>query len=194
MIVGDWTPSEKQPLASLHRRFVDSLDGLVMTELTDETANMKPLDLECCSPLPRLLRLYVFNCTDHPSERKAGDYRIQLRLPGQRRRQRGRLELDGDHLILLAGYIAEFTVFVLWDANAHADFPYSKGVQVGASTVHEAAIRGMGEQQRGVRSAGYEERVLAVRADKLVDGIQRREKLTLMSLLERPVPDVIWED
>jgi hypothetical protein len=185
--VEGWTPSEKQPLVDLHRRFVDCLGSFVATELTPMTAGAKPLDLTCGPPLPRSLRLYVFNCTDHPSERKAGDYRIQLRLPGQHRRQRSRLELEMSRLVLLAGYVAEFDVFVLWDANAHAEFPYSKGVQVSAPTVHEAAIRGMGEQRRGVRrGGGYLERVLAVRADKLVDGIQRRKELTQLSLLESP--------
>lgn len=149
----------------------------------------KPLDLECRSPLPRNLRLYVFNCTDHPSERKAGDYRIQLRLPGQPRRERGQLAMQAGVLVLLAGYVAEFDVFVFWDANAHQEFPYSKGIQVGAHTVHAAAIRGQSEQHRDVRGGGrYPESVLAVRTDHLLAGLRRREELTRQSLLDPGVP------
>lgn len=169
---------------ALYRRFVDGLGDAVMTDLTKVSMTSKPLDLVCRPPLPRNVRVYLFNCTDHPSERKAGDYRIQLRLPGQQRRQRGQLSLDPGFLVLLAGYIAEFDVFVFWDAPAHSEFPYSKGIQVGASTVHQAAIRGRCEQRRGVRRrAGYLEQVVAVRADRLLEGLQRREELTRLSLL-----------
>lgn len=182
--VGAWTPSEKQPLPVLYRRFVDGLQDTVITDLDTASMTSKPLDLVCRPPLPRNVRLYVFNCTDHPSERKAGDYRIQLRLPRQQTRQRGQLALEPGFLVLLAGYVAEFDVFVLWDANAHSDFPYSKGIQVGAPTVHQAAIHGQGQQRRGMRRGrGYIERVLAVRTDRLLEGLQRREELTRLSLL-----------
>jgi hypothetical protein len=187
--VGGWTPSEKQSLPALHRRFVGGLGDIVATDLADAAMTTKPLDLECRSPLPRNLRLYVFNCTDHPSERKAGDYRIQLRLPGQARRERGRLAMQAGVLVLLAGYVAEFDVFVFWDAHAHEEFPYSKGIQVAAHTVHEAAIRGQSEQRRDVRGGGgYAESVLAVRTDHLPSGLRRREELTRQSLLDSDAP------
>lgn len=179
-----WTPSERQPLYLLHHRFLSGLGDGVVTAPRGEDLARKPLEITCRPPLPHRLRLYVFNCTDHPSERKAGDYRIQLRLPGQQRRQRGELKLDADSLVLLVGYVVEFDVFVFWDVHAHAEFPYSKGIQVGALTVHHAAIYGYEEQRRDVRGNGYVERVLAVRADHLVDGVQQREHLTRQSLLD----------
>jgi hypothetical protein len=176
-------------LPALHRRFVAGLGDVVATDLAGAPMTTKPLDLECRSPLPRNLRLYVFNCTDHPSERKAGDYRIQLRLPGQARRERGRLAMEAGVLVLLAGYVAEFDVFVFWDAHAHQEFPYSKGIQVAAHTVHEAAIRGQSEQRRDVRGGGgYAESVLAVRTDHLPSGLRRREELTRQSLLDSDLP------
>lgn len=178
-------------MSALYQRFVEGLGDTVITDLAAVSMTSKPLDLLCRPPLPRSVRLYVFNCTDHPSERKAGDYRIQLRLPGQQRRQRGQLSLDAGFLVLLAGYVAEFDVFVLWDANAHSEFPYSKGIQVGAPTVHLAAIHGYGEQQRGVRrSGGYAERVLAVRTEYLLEGLRRRIELTRLSLLGPAAPSV----
>jgi hypothetical protein len=176
-------------LPTLHRRFIEGLADTVITDPATISLATKPLDLRCRPPLPRNVRLYVFNCTDHPSERKAGDYRIQLRLPGQQRRERGRLDMQPGVLVLLAGYVAEFDVFVFWDANAHQEFPYSKGIQVGAHTVHEAAIRGLSEQRRDVRGGGgYAESVLAVRTDHLPGGLRRREELTRQSLLDPGVP------
>lgn len=166
----------------LHAAFVDALGAAVL--VNEDPSARKPLDLTCGSPLPRQVRAYLFNATDHPSERKSGDYRIQLRLPGQKAGDRGHLEVPSGGLLVLAGYVSEFEVFVLWDARAHEEFPYSKGVQVGASTVHQAAIRGLVEQERKIRSAGRTEVVLAARADHLLTAMQRREELTRLSLLE----------
>ncbi len=169
---------ERQPLPSLYRVFAEGLRDTLVTDLATVSLDAKPLDLACRPPLPSRVRLYIFNCTDHPSERRAGDYRIQLRLPGQRRRERGELALAPGAMLLLAGFVSEFDVFVLWDANAHQEFPYSKGVQVAAGTVHRAAIRGIAEQQRDIRGIGYREHVVAVRSDRLVEGIRRRQELS----------------
>lgn len=171
-------------MPQLHSTFIAALSSSATDP--DERVDMakKPLDLVCGPPLPGRLRVYLFNATDHPSERKSGDYRIQMRLAGQRAGERGRLEVPARGLLLLAGYVHEFEVFVLWDAGAHEEFPFSKGVQVGASTVHQAASAGVVEQERHIRSAGRQEVVVAARHDHLVAAIQRREELTRQSLLQ----------
>lgn len=192
MAVGEWVPSEKQSLQSLHRRFCAGLGDSLITDMSAASLKTKPLDLICRSPLPPRIRLYVFNATDHPSERKAGDYRIQLRLPGQERRHRGQLAMEPGVLLLLAGFVAEFDVFVMWDANAHQNFPYSKGIQVAATTVHQAAILGHAEQTRDVRGSGYREEVVAARTDRLVSGLQRREELSRIALLGEAVPEATF--
>lgn len=176
--------SERWSVEALHGHFCDGLGHLLATRPAVEALRTKPLDLETRTPLPPRLRLYLFNGTDHPSERKPGDYRIQLRLPGQRHQTRGQLAAEPGTLLLVAGYVPEFDVYVLWDARAHEEFPYSKGVQVGATTVHEAAIRGLAEQQRNVRSRGVLERVVAVRTDRLVEGLVQRERLSRQTLLQ----------
>lgn len=156
-----------------------------------EQLRHKPLDLLCRDPLPPRLRAYLFNCTDHPSERNAGDYRIQLRVPGQKRGQRGQFAHVAGVLLLVAGFVSEFDVFVLWDAHAHQNFPNSKGVQVASGTVHRAAIHGLAEQPREVRSAGYREQVIVARADRLVEGVRRRQDLTRESLLSDEKPGLV---
>lgn len=186
--VGEWRPSELLDVVSLHLRFREALGEAVQDIPVSEDLRRKPLDLDCDDPLPPRLRVYLFNCTDHPSERKAGDYRIQLRLAGQRARERGSLVHSAGALLLLVGFVSAFDVFVLWDAHAHQNFPFSKGIQVGASTVHQAAIHGLAEQQRDVRGAGYQEQVVAARADRLVQGVRRREDLSRNALLTDPLP------
>jgi len=131
--VGDETRSARLSVPDLHTVFVGALSGAATARGVRASATSKPLDLTCEPPLPRHLRVYLFNATDHPSERKPGDYRIQLRLPGQRAgeqgsRGAGRLEVPVGGLLLLAGYVSEFSVFVLWDASAQEQFRYSKGV------------------------------------------------------------------
>lgn len=181
--MGDQTRNARLTVPQLHSTFTAALSAAVGTGGDPANAASKPLDLTCGPPLPRQLRVYLFNATDHPSERKPGDYRIQMRLPGQRAGERGRLDVPARGLLLLAGYVSEFKVFVLWDASAHEQFPFSKGVQVGASTVHQAAITGLMEQERRIRSAGRQEVVVAARHDHLVAAIQRRDELTRQTLL-----------
>lgn len=143
----------------------------------------KPLELPSGEAGLTPLRVYIFNCTHHASERRVGDYRIQLRLPRQQRRTQGELVSDGESLLLLVGYVPEFDVFVLWDAYAHTSFPYSKGVQVAGDTIHEAAVSGIAEQLRTVRTSGYKEVVIAIRADQLPRGVELRRRRTRESLL-----------
>jgi hypothetical protein len=169
---------------ALHDQFCHSLEPLLQARPSLDAILRKPLDLYGRPPLPPRLRLYAFNATDHPSERRAGDYRIQLRLPGQAPRTRGHLAVGPGILTVLAGYVSEFDVFVLWDPRAHEAFPYSKGVQVAASTVHIAAIKGIAEQPRVIRSRLVSEVVIAVRSDHLVDGIVRREDTSRKGLLD----------
>lgn len=181
-VVG-WHPSERLSPAELHLRFCLALGRVLAEQPGDGALRTKPVSLVCQGPLPRRLRLYLFNATEHPSERRDGDYRIQLRLPGQRPRTRGALEMDWGELLVLSGYVAGFDVFVLWEPRAHQHFPYSKGVQVAASTVHRAAIHGLADQTRRVRTAGVSETVVAARSDRLVDGLQQREQLSRHGLL-----------
>ena len=186
--VGKWHPSERLDVVELHGRFVEALGSAVERAPTPDQLRRKPLDLWCCDQLPPNVRTYLFNCTDHPSERNAGDYRIQLHVPGQKRRQRGNFAHAAGVLVLVVGFVSEFDVFVLWDAHAHPNFPYSKGVQVASGTVHRAAYHGVAEQPREVRSVGYLEKVIAARTDRLVEGVRRRQELTHESLLGAEQP------
>jgi hypothetical protein len=99
--------------------------------------------------------------------------------------------MEAGVLVLLAGYVADLDVFVLWDANAHSDFAYSKGIQVGESTVHHTALRGVAMQRRGVRASSgkYDEYVVAARADYLIEGVRQRQYFTRRSLLGQEIPD-----
>jgi hypothetical protein len=196
--MADWTPSAKLPGPALYERFVGSLGSELVAKPSAAPDSVKPFDISCMPPLPPAVRVYLFNCTEHPTERRRGDYRIQLKLPGQRKGERGSLALEPNVFVLLAGYVAEFDVFVLWDAIVHSDFAFSKGVQVAAPAIHRAAIYGIGTQRRRVRpgSGTYIEQVVATRADRLEEGVLQRRRLTQQSLLGQlnPGEDVMIYD
>lgn len=189
--VPGWKSSVRLSSPELYERFVSSLGPELVSCPLSTPKSLKPFELACESPLPPVIRVYLFNCTEHPSERRQGDYRIQLKLPGQRKRERGSLALDPGVFVLLAGYAADFDIFILWDANVHSDFAHSKGVQVRGGTIHRAAIRGTETQRRRVRpgSGSYIEQIVAARPDRLVEGILQRRRLTQESLLEHQNPN-----
>jgi putative restriction endonuclease len=104
-------------------------------------------------------RFYLWTVTHvESSDRPADEFKIQLILPGQARGDRGDLELDVVPTFLL-GYSPDFGVFVAWEARFHADFSYSKAVQVQESLLSEARKTGwaVGSPRRMRGSDGDEE-------------------------------------
>ncbi len=137
----------------------------------------KPLNLVLERPLPVRSRWYVYTATDPLGERSVGDFKVQLIVPGFGPGSRGFFDFADTDAVFLAGYVPAFDVFVLWDAGLHDDFPYSKNVQVHASTVHDAALHRQAHQLRIIRGHGREI-IVACQAKHLVPGIQTRLVLT----------------
>ncbi len=73
--------------------------------------------------------------------RPAGEHKIQLILPGQKKGTKASLETQGAYTVLL-GYSAEFGVFVAWEAPLYQQFAYSPNVQCREELLREA--RGTG--------------------------------------------------
>lgn len=105
-------------------------------------------------------RCYLWTVTHvESSDRPADEFKIQLILPGQTRGDRGDLELDTVPTFLL-GYSPDFGVFVAWEARFHADFSYSKAVQVQENLLSEARRTGWAvASPRTMRGSGGDEEV-----------------------------------
>lgn len=87
-------------------------------------------------------RFYLWTVTHvESSDRPVDEFKIQLILPGQVRGERDVLDLDAVPTFLL-GYSPDFGVFVAWEARFHADFSYSKAVQVQENVLSEARRTG----------------------------------------------------
>ena len=153
----------------LHRAFLNALDGHVVLhgELTS-----KPLNLDLALPLPRHLRLYLYSLVVG-GNRRPGEFKAVLRVPGQVVGEYGTFDHSGDRLAVLAAYRNDLDVFVLWDASLHERFKNGGNMQVKDTVVAQAAATGWAEQRRPLRS-GSTEIVFACRSSTLPRAIADR--------------------
>lgn len=154
----------------LNRRVIDALGDLVL-DVDDPDAAI--LTLQCAPPLPDRLRIYIFNATNPAGGRPTPEHKIQLMVPGQRRDQRGNFDFSGGHHVLVVGYTEDYDVFILWDAELHKDFAFSKNAQVRTETVETARNDDTVATQARTLKLG-EETVIAAPSNLLVDAITLR--------------------
>lgn len=165
-------PSIPQP--QLNSAVLDALGGQVAEVVSTETAY--PLEVRLVDD--RLLRIYVLTMTNPPGGRK-DEHKIQAIVPGQGRQARGNWDTSGGAAVLVAGFEPNLDAFVLWDANLHKDFPYSKNMQVKTPTIEAALQTGEIVTQERKVTLGLET-VLAAPAARLWETIEIR--------LQGPVP------
>ncbi len=139
--------------AELQERFVAAIGSGAVAADTDDAGE---LVIELRSPLPRRVRVYIYNATDAQGPDRTSEYRIQLILTDQGRGQRA--DFDGSEVdfVLLCGYVPEQDVFVFWDASLHRDFAYSKNLQVRSENVIGAAAAGVTVRQERLLDSGRE--------------------------------------
>lgn len=170
--------TERVSQTELHQRFVDALGSSVRSH---SVLSRKPLEVELAPPLPARIRLYIFNATRPPGGRPLGEHKVQLIVPGQRRGARASFDQSGGRIVLLAGYAAEESVFVLWDAGLYSDFAWSRNVQVKTETLIQASAGKIGQQKRRLRPADGDsvtETLLACPPIRLGEALLRRLEIT----------------
>ncbi len=172
--------NERLSVEALHETFLAALDGSVVAH-TD--LDLKPLEVDLKSPLPPMLRVYMYNATYPPGGRTMGEHKIQLIVPGQDRGERGNFDSSLGRIPLLDGYRPDLQIFMLWDAELYVDFSYSRNVQVKPETVYEAFAQGIGRQRRAL---WHQEAEVVITADArhLKQAILERQHETLKRLLK----------
>lgn len=107
----------------LNRRFIEGLGDHVLWSSDEDSA---PLLIDICSNTGAeyRLRAYLFNLTNPPGGRAADEYKAQIILPGQQKKERASLDYSDGRFPLLVAYAQEGKdgVFVLWDADTAAKF------------------------------------------------------------------------
>lgn len=168
------------PLPMLHAKFLDCL-GLKVISHSD--IEIKPLEVDLNVPFPSKIRLYLYNLTDPPGGRTLGELKIQLIVPGQKRKAIGELNTDDNRIILLGGYNDDLDVFVFWDSGFYFTFKFSRNIQIYTDAINTALAGKIGIHERKLRGNKIE-KVVAVRSDMLLSGIEKRMQLTLERLVD----------
>ena len=141
--------SDRLSKPKLHDQFIAAIGPDALVWASTDTAG--GLVVELRPPLPKRVRVYIYNATNPPGGRPlAGEYKVQPIVTGQRRRERGDFDWSGVDLVLVCGYAVEHDVFILWDASMHTQFSYSTNLQVRTANVVSAATSG--ERVRQARS------------------------------------------
>ena len=159
----------------LHRLFLDRISSYVRGR---DSLDGKPLEVDLKPPLPTKIRVYLYNATTPPGGRPYGECKAQLIVPGQSRGERSNFDHSGSRIVLLVGYNKKHDVYILWDANLHMDFSYSKNVQINSSTLYDASAGKTSTQKRHLYSVSMKEIVVAVPAMDLDEGIKKRVDIT----------------
>jgi len=160
--------NDRLSIEELSHTFLGALGEAVSWHSSTER---KPLEIDCKSPLPPKLRVYIYNATYPPGGRTMGEHKIQLIVPGQERGERGNFVASGGRIPLLVGFRPDLGIF-----------SYSRNVQVMPETVFEAFARGIARQERRLWTQNSEI-VIATDARHLAEAILERQQETLKRLL-----------
>ena len=173
--------SRKYDTTTLHRALLDSLSPYV-----EEHSDMgeKPLLIKMSAPYNMRLKVYLYNCTNPPGARQAGECKSQIIVPGQQRGERGKIVEEPGVITLLMGLASitddiEDGVFVIWELKKHMEFAYSANVQVSL----KAILRAYSDQLFSMKKRGNGEWIVVSRPNRLLEAIQRRVDLDIELLL-----------
>ena len=75
------------------------------------------------------LSVYLYNVLSPPGGRPTGEYKINLNVPGQKVGETASFDYSLGFTLCI-GYIADYDIFVLWDAYKHRDFKYNSNLQM----------------------------------------------------------------
>ena len=170
----------------LNRVFLNGLGDLV-TWSSDEDSVPLLVDIASSTGFKLRIRAYLFNLTNPPGGRKADEYKAQLILPGQKKKEKASIDYSDGRMPILAAYAQEGEdgVFVLWDADKHDKISFSSNIQVKSDAIIEATYRRVVRSQRTNK-----EIVVSVRPQYLYDAIRCRIDILREETLKGLTSDV----
>lgn len=174
----------------LHQVLIRAISGSADEMPVEGTLRYKPLVVKTRLPLPPSLRFYVYNATQHSSERQLGTFKIQLTV-GVEKDVVGttRYEFDRSQGIrpVVVGYHLDLDVFILWDTDLHdagGGFPFSKSIQAPPEIVFGALASGLAEGERRLKSSRVSETIICARPSRLVEALSLRLQRSTETLLK----------
>ena len=121
----------------LDKQFIAAVGTAAVVSASTDAAG--ELVVELLPPLPRRVRVYLYNATNPPGGRPTPEHKIQLMVAGQRKGERANFDWSDVDLVLLCGYVSEYDVFAFWDASLHRNFAHSTNLQIKTAIVKSAA-------------------------------------------------------
>ena len=164
----------------LNKVFLDGLGGYVKWSSEEDSAPLL-IDVETQSGAEYRLRAYLFNLTNPPGGRAADEYKAQLILPGQKKKQKASLDYSDGRMPILAAYAQEGAdgIFVLWDADMHENISFSSNIQVKSDAIIMATYRKVVCSRRT-----NNEIIVSARPQYLLDAIKERINIMRRKILE----------
>lgn len=131
---------EKLRVSELHTVLLDALGNHVASSTSIDE---KPLLLELKEIPLIVFEIYLFNITNPPGARQAGECKSQLIFPGQKRGERWKFQYQINTVTILAGFAqmlgdVDSGVFVFWELAEHENPAYSANIQVSLETLLES--------------------------------------------------------
>lgn len=134
----------------VNRISTDRLHALFLNDLGDEYILLSEIDKKPLLFSPRknkelVYKAYIYNCTNPPGGRQLDEFKIQLKIPGQREGDRGVLDESDGTIILLVGfanYDTEDTgVWIFWETKRHMSFAFNANLQVKMGMIIESITK-----------------------------------------------------
>ncbi len=165
----------------LNKMFIEDLGNRV--EWHSGTSS-RTLLVDLINPRKKL-RVYIFNCTCPPGGRALDEYKVQLIIEGQKRGERGHLDLSDERFLIIIGFASPFEeksdgVYVMWDPTYHSDFAYSANLQC----YLDPMLQSLSEDVVTCKKKGNNETIVVARRKNLSFAIEKRIELDIQHMLE----------
>ena len=158
------------------------IKSLEKNTLGIDCTNSRPIILKTnIDGYPLTLSIYLYNALNPPGGRPTGEYKINLNVPGQRVGEVASFDYSLGFTIC-AGYVADYDVFILWDAYKHRDFKYNSNLQVKISTILGSTYKVFSVQERDTEY-GFE-KVLCCVSHNLGKTIAERYRIYVSELCD----------
>lgn len=128
----------------------------------------RPLLVDIVEPVRTRIVVYLFPATNPPGGRKPDEYKFNLAVPNQERGQKGNFDEDAG-IIILASYVEDLDVFVLYDPDKHKNFAYNANVQCKSTLLYGAL-----DNKVSFSTKNNGEVLIAARPAYLLDAIRHR--------------------
>ena len=166
----------------LNQMFIDDLGDRVEWH---SGLSSKTLLVDLINPRKKL-RVYLFNCTCPPGGRALDEYKVQLIIEGQKRGERGKLDISDDRFVIVSGLASPFSdkqdgIYVMWEPMYHTEFAYSANLQC----YLDPMLQALSEDVVVSKKRGNNETIVVAKRRNLSSAIEKRISIDIQHMLEQ---------